>query len=224
MGCHVVLLLDCQYRWGMLMPALPSRAQGISLIELMVGLAIVAIALATGVPSFGEWLRNARVRSAAESIQSGLQFARIEATRRNAIVRYQFTDSITSSCALSTTGTYWVVNMSVSTSPAGKCANTLNDTASPYLLKISPIVSTTSTVAVTAGRSLIGFDGLGRLNSLNDAVAITSMTVKVTASDGTCVASGGNVRCLNVVVSPSGQITLCDPAQSSSSHPMYCPT
>jgi type IV fimbrial biogenesis protein FimT len=217
-------MLDHQHGRGVLMRCTRASSKGLSLIELMVGLAIVAIALATGVPSFGEWLRNARVRSAAESIQSGLQFARIEATRRNAIVRFQFTDSITSSCALSTTGTYWVVNMSVSTSPAGKCANTLSDTTSPYLLKISPIVSTTSTVAVTAGRSLIGFDGLGRLNSLNDTVAITAMTVKVTASDGTCVASGGNVRCLNVVVSPSGQITLCDPAQSSSSHPMYCPT
>ncbi len=222
MGGYIQHMLDHEYRGGMLTPSKALRQGGISIIELMVGITIVAIALAMGVPSFGEWLRNAKVRATAESIQSGLQFARTEAARRNAIVRFQFTDSITSSCALSATGRYWVVNMSVSTSPAGKCANTISDTTSPYLLQVSPVLSSNSTVTVSAGSALIGFDGLGQLNSLNNTVSTTSLTVDVQTSDGTCVASGGNVRCLRIVATPSGQIRMCDPAQTSNSNPMYC--
>ncbi len=69
------------------------REQGVSLIELVVGIAIVSILLAVGLPSFGLWIQNGQVRTAAESVQNGLQLARSEAVRRNANVRFTLSNA-----------------------------------------------------------------------------------------------------------------------------------
>lgn len=196
---------------------------GFSMIELMVGITIMAIALALAAPSFADWLRNTKVRSSAEALQSGLYFARTEAARRNAIVRFQMTDSLTGSCALSKTGSYWVVNMSVSTSPAGACDSQISDSSSPFLLKVSPVISSSNAPSFSADRALIGFDGLGRLNALAGSTQISTFSVDVKGSSGSCVADGGAVQCLRIVVTPGGQISMCDPAHSGSSDPLSCP-
>ena len=57
--------------------------QGFTLIELMVALAIAALLLVFGVPSFTTFLRNSEVRSTSESIINGLRAASAEATRQN---------------------------------------------------------------------------------------------------------------------------------------------
>jgi type IV fimbrial biogenesis protein FimT len=206
------------------------RSGGLGLIELLVGMAVMAIALAYVLPSFSDWFRNTRVRNAALALQGGLQFAQAEAARRNQLVRFQFTDTQDASCKLSTSGANWVVSLSVadssggSTSPAGACAQAVSDTTPPYVLQISPTLPSSSTLALSAGRALIGFDGLGRLNSLGGLTTITGLTVNVGSSDGSCAAAGGTVRCLRVTVSPAGEIALCDPARSDSSDPMACVT
>jgi type IV fimbrial biogenesis protein FimT len=61
---------------------------GVTLIELMIGLAIVALILTLGLPSISTWIQNSQLRSAAESVQSGLQLARAEAVRRNTLVGF----------------------------------------------------------------------------------------------------------------------------------------
>lgn len=65
--------------------------EGLSLIEMLVVVAIVAILAATGIPSFNEWIQNTQIRTAAESIASGLQTARAEAIRRSTPVEFTLT-------------------------------------------------------------------------------------------------------------------------------------
>jgi type IV fimbrial biogenesis protein FimT len=84
--------------------------RGFSLVELIVGMAILGVLLAIAMPAFSNWLRNARVRTAAESVQNGLQLARAEAVRRNTTIRFQLVDTADDSCALSTAGPNWVVS------------------------------------------------------------------------------------------------------------------
>ena len=74
--------------------------------------------LAAAAPSFSDWIRNTRIRTAAEAFQNGLQLARAEAVRRNAWVRFQITDTVTAACVLSSTGTNWLVSLNDVT---GKC-------------------------------------------------------------------------------------------------------
>lgn len=62
---------------------LSRRAEGVTLIEMMVGLTIISCLLLVGMPSFTGWIQDLQVRGAAESIHSGLLLARSEAIRRN---------------------------------------------------------------------------------------------------------------------------------------------
>lgn len=57
--------------------------KGFSLVEIMVGVAIIGVVMAVALPSFSEWIRNVRIRSAAEAVLAGVQVARTEAIRRN---------------------------------------------------------------------------------------------------------------------------------------------
>lgn len=68
--------------------ALPTKAQGFTLIELMIGITIFAIAMAMGVPGYRTWTQNTQIRNAAESVQNGLQRARSEAVKRNTEVKF----------------------------------------------------------------------------------------------------------------------------------------
>jgi type IV fimbrial biogenesis protein FimT len=65
-----------------------SSIRGFTILELMVGLAVAALLLTLGVPSFTTFLRNSEIRSAAESISNGLRVARTEATRLNKTVSF----------------------------------------------------------------------------------------------------------------------------------------
>ncbi|RUP24445.1 MAG: prepilin-type N-terminal cleavage/methylation domain-containing protein [Curvibacter sp.] len=191
--------------------------RGVTLIELMVALAILGISLLMVIPAFSTWLRNAQVRSQAENLQSGLQMARAEAVRRNTPVRLQIISDLSNSCTLVSAGTQWVSNLGSDVSPASLCASALSDTSSPYLLQRSAGSNSSNNALITASQSTLAFDGLGRLTATTQPSTSASATVtfQISAPGGTCIAASGDTRCLNLVVSPGGQIRLCDPSLSS---------
>ncbi len=181
------------------------RHAGFTLIELIVALAIFSVLVALGLPSFKVWTQNAQIRTAAGAVQNGLQLARGEAVRRNALVRFQLTDSIDNSCALSTTDTNWVISFD---DPTGACAGAFLNEAflisdatnnpAPRIIQKRPAAEGSSRVLASANQSVIVFNGLGRA----DAAA----TIDLNPSVGACTA----FRCLRVTVSTGGQIRMCD--------------
>jgi type IV fimbrial biogenesis protein FimT len=192
--------------------------RGVTLVELVIALTITGILLATGIPSFVQWTRNAQIRTAAESFQNGLQLARATAVQRNRSVQFQITDTLTSTCALSTSGTNWVVSLNAA---PGKCdvapANppafpASPDASDPYIVQAHAAAESSANTVVTAGQSQLIFTGLGRVTP---AVAIN-----ITSNSGTCSAS---LRCLRVVVSTNGQIRICEPAVTATGDPRTCP-
>ena len=64
------------------------KSSGMSLIELIIGVAILAIVMGIGAPSFWQWARNIQIKNAAESVTNGIQRARAEAVARNANVAF----------------------------------------------------------------------------------------------------------------------------------------
>ena len=62
---------------------------GFTLIELMLALAILALLLLLGLPSFTAFLRNSEIRSTAESMINGLRTASAEAANRNTNVTFE---------------------------------------------------------------------------------------------------------------------------------------
>lgn len=59
-----------------------SRQRGFNILELMVGVTVLAILLGIGVPSFTQLIRNNRAVSQSNDLVSALNYARSEALKR----------------------------------------------------------------------------------------------------------------------------------------------
>jgi len=64
--------------------------KGITLIELVVVMVIIAIGAVLLVPNIGAWLPNYRLRSAARDICSTMRTAQIKAVSTNTVYRVEF--------------------------------------------------------------------------------------------------------------------------------------
>lgn len=177
-----------------------SRQAGVTLVEIMVGVAVAALLFATGATNLANWIKNTQIRSTAEAIQSGIQLARAEAIRRNTLVRFQLTSSVDNSCVLSTTVANWVVNMGADDDPSGQC---LSDTS--IIQKRSASEGSTG-VVLAADQSTIIFNGLGQKTTTGN------INIDVTnPSGGACAANSGPMTCLRVMVTAGGQVRTCNP-------------
>ena len=188
--------------------------QGISLIEARVGMAIVAMALAMGAPSFSAYLQNSQIRNAAESLQNGLSMARAEAARRNTQVQLVLG-----------TGSAWTVGCTTvdATCPASIQSRTAAEGSANAAVATSQVVAATNTVAAAAAfTTTLAFNGFGKASTLpsghNAWFDISNPT------GGTCAGAGGTMRCLRVVVSAGGQIRMCDPKLTTTNpgNPQAC--
>jgi type IV fimbrial biogenesis protein FimT len=193
--------------------------RGVTLIELSIGVAIMAILLALGIPSFGAWIQNAQIRTAAESVQNGLQLARAEAVRRNTAVQFALT------------GADWTVGCNT---PAADCPASIQtrsgaEGSASAVITPSEVLPSGAAAGTSTFTGAVIFNGLGRVdtNSTTNPASIAAgdnASFLVTNSTGKCVAcaagstwddcptTAGPRRCLRVVVSTGGQIRMCDPA------------
>jgi type IV fimbrial biogenesis protein FimT len=180
--------------------------RGVSMIELMVAVTILGFAMAAGMPSVSAWLQNSRLRSAAESIISGLQLAKSEAVSRNSLVRFQLTSSLDSGCTLSTSSANWVINADPDPDALiGNCNAAPSDTASPFIVqKRDRAKDAVGLVVNSGGVSTVTFNGLGR------PTTATAVNIDLTSELDACTPTGA-VTCLRVVVSAAGQIRMCNP-------------
>ncbi|WP_295447605.1 GspH/FimT family pseudopilin [uncultured Thiodictyon sp.] len=204
----------------------PERRRGFTLIELVVGMAILSVLLVMGLRSFMDWIQNGRIRTATESLQNGLQLTRAEAVRRNTTVRFQLTDTLTAACALAVAGPNWVVSVNPA---AGACAATpadpplppnVADANNPYIVQTRPAAEGTGTSVIAATQAEIDFNGLGRVTNM--LAGRSTVQIDISNATGTCLAAGGTWRCLRIVVSAAGQMRLCDPAVTAASDPRKC--
>ena len=187
--------------------------RGVTLIELMVTLAILAFLLLMAGPSFSEWMRNSKLRSAAESILSGIQLAKSEAVSRNTRVRFQLTSSLDNTCALSAVSANWVVNTDPTVNAAGLCGTAPSDTVAPLILQKHEatntpvgmeVAATTDGIPPVAITDIV-FNGLGRPTpAANVVINLRNPTA------GECTPNGP-VTCLRIIVSAAGQVRMCNP-------------
>jgi type IV fimbrial biogenesis protein FimT len=187
--------------------------RGVTLIELMVGIAILALLLGLGVPSFSLWLQNSQVRSAAESILNGLQLARAEAVSRNTEVRFQLTDAdglvawkvgcvtVTDDCPATI--------QSRSSAEGGANARAGVTTDATMATQYATVL--TAATGLPAG---VTFDGLGRIPAANVGSDITRVDVTNAATV--------DARRLVIAFGIGNQIRMCDPALTFATNPQGC--
>jgi type IV fimbrial biogenesis protein FimT len=202
------------------------RQRGVTLIELIIAVTITGVLLAVAVPNITSWINNSQIRTASDTMLSGLHMARSEALGRNAVVRFQLTSTLDSSCTLSLTGTNWVVSLADPTSKCDVAPDPSGVTAPQTIQKKSGAESTPRAVISATGASVVYFNGFGRLSAMVSGSAVTNMTqIDISnTTGGTCAASGGTMRCLRILISSGGNVKLCDPAVAVSvpPDPRYC--
>lgn len=194
------------------MNALPiTKPSGFSLIELMIGISILAILLGLALPSFQTWLKNIQIRNAAESITNGLQRARTEAVAKN-----------TNTIFTLNADTSWSVDYAVLPGPtpspidsrqATEGSNNLTLTAWVEDLTIATTVPPTLTI--TTPPATVTFNNFGGLVTTGPSAATSLAQVKLDASGGT-----QSLR-VNIV---GGGAKMCDCSLAVDSGPRACLT
>lgn len=174
------------------------RQAGYSMLELAIGLVIIAAALAAAAPSIGPWLNNSQIRTVAESIQSGLQLARAEAVRRNTIVSFYLTTSTDDTCALSTTTSNWVISTA---DPTDACATSAN------IIQSYSMAEGGTRTSINALNNTVTFNGLGRVTN-----GANNICIGITGVAQECVAAEPEHQ-LAIQVSTAGQIRMCNMAR-----------
>jgi type IV fimbrial biogenesis protein FimT len=186
-------------------------ARGVTLIELMVALAVLAIFLVASAPAFSTWIANSRIRTTAEGLMAGLQLAKSEAVARNARVRFQLVSSLDGDCTLSAEGRHWVVNLDPANDAEaveGACDSAPSDTEAPFILQVRSAGEGSGSTAVEASAASLVFNGLGRPTPVPGG----DLTFDIAnPAAGECANAGGEMNCLRIVVSPAGQVRMCDP-------------
>ncbi len=173
-----------------------NRQPGFSLIELVMTLAVLGIVIALGMPAFGTWIMNTRIRTTADSIANGLQVARNEAVRRNAAVQF----------AMAATGSSWTVSC-VAVAPA--CPNT-----GPIQARATGEGSSDS-ITVTPNNGLtITFNGFGMMS----APVLAGNGVASFDIDGPDTAESRELR---ITIQAGGNVRMCDP-QTTAPDPRAC--
>lgn len=161
------------------------RVRGVTLIELTIAIAVLAIILAAATPSLVDLVENGRIRSAAEQFRDAAATARLEAIKRNTTVAF-FPRS-----------QGWRIYIpGIGGTPDAE-------------IETRTLGSSYGSVSASKSADEIRFNGAGRTDGF------ASLSVDFTSARGTCQSEGGFARCLRLTVSGGGQVRLCDPAIGS---------
>jgi len=198
-----------------MLKVLPSQ-RGFNLIEVLVTLAVLGILIALGAPSLAEWLQTQQIRAATEAVLNGMQVARGEAIRRNLAVQmvlepptsgWTICEATVEPCD-STTLTTDATLVIQSRSPDEGTSNA----------NVTPVAADLVTAAVA-----VTFSPLGSVVT-NFNASPTLARADVLNSRSACIADGGPMRCLRVVVTGGGSVRMCDPTPGIvSPDPRACP-
>lgn len=166
------------------------RVRGLTLMELMVTVAILAILVALAVPSFNSFLAKGRLSGAAEVLAQDLQLARSEALRRNDAVTISFSS-----------GAAWCYG-----SVAGATACTCTPTNTCTLRRVDNTdYSGVTMTAVSFGSPAATFTAFMPRQGL--------------ANDGTVEFTHASAGTLRVSLGTAGQVRICSTSGGLGHHP-----
>jgi type IV fimbrial biogenesis protein FimT len=168
--------------------------RGITLLELVMVLAVVAIVAATAVPELAGLIAARRLEGAASNLAADLQFVRSEALARNRSLRLSVRSGVDATC--------WIVH----TGAAGDCdcAAAAGIVCAPGASAIRSVVLPASEhVSITANVASIVFDPLHGTSTPTGTLRIVD----------------GRGRSIRHVVNIVGRVRSCSPAGEVAGYP-----
>lgn len=177
-------------------------AAGVTLVELLVVITIVAILMAIGVPSFRNITNSNRVAAEVNGLLGDLQFARSEAIKEGATISVCAANNptaTTAACAGTNWQTGWVVFVDVNGSGA------MDSTSDTVLRVRQTFLPASDTFTADDGQSVVTFNREGFATGLQNGTA----TLKLHTSP----ANTGWTRCL--LINMTGYMTTQVPTQGS---------
>jgi len=176
----------------MLSAFIKPRHTGFSLIELLIGITIMAILAGLAMPSFNAWLQNSQIRNAAESIQNGLQRARAESVGRNTDVEFVLG-----------AGSSWVVKLAGGADIESRSSN---EGSKDVTVTVTP-----------AGATTVTFNNFGGVRAANADASAPFSQVELDSS----VLGAADSKELRITIGLGGNVRMCDPNAPVSS-PRAC--
>ena len=172
---------------------------GFSLIELMIAISIFIILILIAGPMYSDFMGNAQIRNASESLLSGIRLAQAEAVRRNTQVAFVLDPA-----------TGWQVS--------GPDLDGNAQTIQSYSFK----EGATRTKVDAGGSTTLTYDGLGRILNPNPDAKATAPIGQIDVTI-TGMTSPRNLRiAVGLIGGSASGVKLCDPA-SASTEPQACP-
>lgn len=194
------------------------RQRGFNLVEASVTLAVLALLTALMAPGVVEWLRSTQVRNVAESVQNGLQKARMEALKRNQVVTFWLVSPSPAgrpdnTCALASNSGSWVISLQ---DPSSLCATAPSPTTAPMIVETYGATGTGITVAALASdgataATSVSFNGVGQSVQTGTPLARIDLSHSLSGA-----------RRLRVAISTGGSVRMCD-QDVASTDPRACP-
>jgi type IV fimbrial biogenesis protein FimT len=185
-------------------PRLPQA--GVTLVELLIGVAIMGILLMLGLPEMRSWIADMQVKGAAQSVASGMQTARTEAIRRGTRVNFTL-----NTADAANGGWSWAVEMPNAAASAPAIRQGLaGDGGATTSLSLAGLPST------------IAFSSLGRPVQSGSTASVCDAT-----KNGTCyvaVSAPGAELKLRVLLERGGSVRVCDPSMAVAGDPRACPS
>jgi type IV fimbrial biogenesis protein FimT len=200
---------------------------GVSLIEMMVAVAILAILVMLGIPSYQQWTLNTRIRTVTESIQNGLRLARNEASQQARYVRFQLNSAtswqvcqLPASAASARAATDCSSATKIIQTWNSQSASTVQVGASTAPSKVATYASGSTAYATRVSGGVpagVTFDSLGRPTAYGSG---SILRIDATAANASLQS---NSRRLVTTISAGGMVNMCDPAFTLSKNVMGCP-
>ena len=192
--------------------------RGFTLVELLIGMSIIAILALLGAPAMGTFLQNSKLSNAAASYYAGIQLARAEAIRRNVETQFVLTNTpittanLPNALALTVNGPNWVVrvgNGPGSPPPAFlpapvEAKSGMEGEAST----IAPAIQVVGAgVAPTVFDGRVRFTGFGTPPALPGGGGNEAYVIDISnPAAGPC----GPIHCRRITISQGGQVASCD--------------
>lgn len=198
----------------LLRPRNPQATRGFSFVEIIIAIAIMGVLLALALPMLSSYMDNNRVRNAAEVFVSSAMTAKAEAAQRNAQVEIVLVADPTVT-GLATAGI---------SSAKGWMVRTFDQAVHIDGMALAEGGGVGAAPVTVAG---VDQDGAALTGVVFTALGGTTLAKRADFNfthdtGGTCVASGGQIRCLRISVTTTGRVKLCDPAVTALTDTRSC--